>query len=76
MFMFMKRDIFLFTVIVLEKIISRLKNSNFKIEHGTSMAKFFSKFRMIDDISTEYYEYPMSAFFCVWVSLLTVCNIS
>ena len=41
MFMFMKRDIFLFTVIVLEKIISRLKNSNFKIENVTSMAKFF-----------------------------------
>ena len=40
MFMFMKRDIFLFTVIVLEKIISRLKNSYFKIENVTSMAKF------------------------------------
>ena len=33
MFMFMKRDIFLFTVIVLEKTISILKNSNFKIEN-------------------------------------------
>ena len=53
MFMFMKRDIFLFTVIVLEKIISRLKNSNFKIENVTSMAKFSLSFRIIDDKSIE-----------------------